>query len=105
MGVAVGCIRLSYDDFSRLYPDEFESICKAYSDSREADQHGAWERMRMLATITIQPHIKSKMTPQKLMPLPWDKHHIERPDAPKLTPEERQERFKKLAAKLGDKTI
>ena len=25
-----------------------------------------------LATITIQPHCKNRLTPEKLLPLPWD---------------------------------
>ena len=27
----------------------------------------------MLAAITIQPHTKKKVTPEKLLPLPWEK--------------------------------
>ena len=26
----------------------------------------------MLATITIQPHVKNRLTPDTLLPLPWD---------------------------------
>ena len=32
---------------------------------------GDWERMRMNATITIQPHLKWKVTPRQVLPLPW----------------------------------
>jgi hypothetical protein len=28
--------------------------------------------MRMLATITIQPHVKNKISPEKLLPFPWE---------------------------------
>ena len=34
LGFAMGCLRLSFDDFCRCTPKEFESICKAYHDQR-----------------------------------------------------------------------
>ena len=52
---------------------EFTACCRAYNEHRSAELHDAWERMRMLATIVIQPHVKRKITPQKLLPLPWEK--------------------------------
>ena len=30
--------------------------------------------MRLLAAISIQPHVKGKLKPQQLLPLPWDAH-------------------------------
>lgn len=73
MGYALGRIGLSYDDFCRLLPEEFEQIGKAYSERCAEENRMEWERMRVLATITIQPHVKGKMTPQKLLPFPWEK--------------------------------
>lgn len=41
----------------------------------------------MLATITIQPHVKNRLTPDTLLPLPWDNeatshtHNASRPRA------------------------
>lgn len=32
-----------------------------------------WERMWLLATVTIQPHVKSRLKAEMLLPLPWDK--------------------------------
>ena len=63
--------------------------------------------MRTLACIVIQPHLGKgkKITPEKLLPLPWDK--VKRPtrkgDTPELTPEQRRARMAKLVEKLGDK--
>lgn len=59
----------------------------------------------MLATLVIQPHIKGNITPQKLLPFAWDKKTRESEPGPQLTPEQRQQRFKELTARLGDQTI
>ena len=44
-----------------------------------------WERMRILASIVIQPHVKGKMKPERLLPLPWDKKKGKKQEAPKET--------------------
>ena len=49
-----------------------KSCYKAWADRRDVEARGEWERMRTLATITIQPHCKNRLTPEKLLPLPWD---------------------------------
>lgn len=36
-GVAMGCIQLSFDDFCRLTPEEFDRVYKSYQDRRDAD--------------------------------------------------------------------
>ncbi len=61
---------------------------------QEDEMHDSWERMRMSATITIQPHIKGKMTPEKLLPFPWEKKR--KPKAPKVSREEARKRFEEL---------
>lgn len=58
--------------------------------------------MRLLATISIQPHVKGKITPQKLLPLPWDYKKAPRADAPKLTKEQKHDRFRDLLHRLGE---
>lgn len=69
----MGQIGLAYDDFCRLTPDEFRHVCKAYQDRQEADYKDEWARMRMLATIVVQPHVKKKLAPKDLLPFPWEK--------------------------------
>lgn len=105
MGFALGCIRLSFDDFCGCTPEEFESICKAYHDQREADYKDEWERMRLLATYAIQPHIKKKITAQNLLPLPWDKPKPQRKKGQKalkpLSAEESKARFEKLVKRIN----
>lgn len=106
LGIALGCIGLSYEDFCKLDFDDFAAIWKAYAEQRDADFKQEWERIRILATIVIQPHIAKgkKVTPEKLLPLPWD-NLVKKQGAPKLSAEEQRKRMEELAAKLGDKLI
>lgn len=101
MGIAVGCIGMSFDDFCRCYYDEFDAIWRAWKDAEEARTRDAWERTRLLAAITIQPHVKRKLTPQKLVPLPWDKPtgkaRSKKQSAPQLSATERRKRFEDIA--------
>lgn len=63
-----------------------------------------WERTRILAAILIQPHVKQRITPQKLLPLPWDadaKQQRQDSSAPQLSPEDRKARFEALVKKIG----
>ena len=99
LGFALGCVRLSYDDFCRCTPEEFGSICKAYQDQREVDYKDRWERMRMLATIAIQPHLKHKITSKKLLPFPWEEKGKKKAEAPKVSAEEARKRFERLVSR------
>lgn len=97
MGIALGQIGLLYDDFCRCTPVEFEHIYKAYSDRAEAEYRDGWERMRLLATIVIQPHVKKKLTAQKLMKFPWDnKTKQAATNTPQISKEEAKSRFEAL---------
>lgn len=103
LGEAVGNIGLPYEDFCGLTPDEFTHIHKAYHSEREAQYKDNWERMRMLATIAVQPYAKGQIKPQKLLPLPWDKetptrkNHIEH-----VSKEEALKRFEEVLKKAGN---
>ncbi len=88
---------MSLDDFCRLSPDEFAAVCRAYAEAREAEARDGWERMRLLATITIQPHVKRKITARRLLPFPWDNRRPEREERPRET---REQSLEKLAAVL-----
>lgn len=89
---------MSYDDFLRVDVDAFSEIYRAYHEREETKARGEWERMRLLATISIQPHIKKSITPQKLLPFSWD-HENDKEVAPRrtMTAAEQRERMKRLA--------
>jgi len=67
---------LCFDDFCKLTPAEFAAVCEQYVEAQQQRERGEWERMRLLASICIQPHIKKKITAQKLLPLPWDNEKL-----------------------------
>ena len=89
--------------------EEFAAVYKAYVEQRDTDFKDKWQRMRLLATIVIQPHLakKKKITPEKLLPFPWDKKKNPKHSDKKteLTPEQQRERMAELVKKLGDTTI
>lgn len=106
LGIALGCIRLSYDDFCKLDFEEFAAVYKAYAEQRDTDFKDNWQRMRLLATIVIQPHLdkRHKVTPEKLLPFPWDKAKAKKQQA-RITPDKQRERMADLVKKLGDELI
>lgn len=72
MGIALGCIGMSRDDFCRCTPCEFHEAWRMWAEHRQDTERGAWERMRMLGLIFIQPLSKKGITAHELLPLPWD---------------------------------
>lgn len=102
LGLAVGQVGMSIAEFSGTTPDEFEAIAWFYAKAREEENEAAWERMRLLATITIQPHVKKKISPRSLLPLPWDKkrQRTQQKEAPQLSKEEQRQRFIELKERL-----
>ncbi len=101
LGHAIGVLGMSVSDFESLTPEEFTATCRAWSNYQEDMLHGDWERMRMLATITVQPHVKGKMTPQKLLPLPWESP--KKPPREKMSAREHRQRMKDAISKMGDR--
>lgn len=99
LGIALSEIRQSFDDFCKLTPTEFEGVYKVYVGQREAQYKDDWTRMRMLATIVIQPHVKKRITPQALMPFPWEKRNDTREETKPLTAEECRKRFERVKEK------
>lgn len=102
MGAAVGCVGMSVDDFCACDFDEFSGIFRAWQRMRESDERERWEQTRILAWFCVQPHVKKRITPKQLLPLPWDKREggVCTKKA-NLTPEQRRQRFERLANKSG----
>ena len=70
--MAIGAIGLSLTDFCCLTIDEWNEVHKAWIDRENQMQQAEWERLRTLATITIQPHCRKKIQAKQLLPFPWD---------------------------------
>ncbi len=98
----MGGMHISYDDFCRLTPDEFGHVYEAFHKRREADYKEEWERVRMLAFIVIQPHLKKKITPQNLLPFPWEKPKKPQGNTPAyLSAEDSKVRFENLVKRMN----
>ena len=92
----MGVVGLRLNDFCHLTPNEWQAVAEAHTTHAEQRMHDDWERMRLLATISIQPHVKNKVTPTRLLPLPWDNATTtthETAPAPQLSKEEARARF------------
>lgn len=102
IGIAIGNVGMSYDDFLRLDCGAFFAVIKAHRDAEERRQRGEWERMRLLATLNIQPYVKKIITPETLLPFSWD-HEKDKEVAPRrtMTAAEQRERMKQLAESQG----
>lgn len=89
--------------------EEFAAVYKAYAEQRDTDFKDEWVRMRLLATITIQPHLAKgkKVTPEKLLPFPWERKQTRKCGANEqtITPQQQRERMAELVKKLGDTMI
>lgn len=101
---------MSYDDFCRCTPEEFDAVCKSYHSEREAQLRDGWEKARWQASVLLLPHVKDKVQPKKHLPLPWDE------ESSRETPEVRNgeqgagntlskaaqlRRMKEVAARVG----
>ena len=108
LGIALGCIGLSFDDFCKLDFDEFAAVWESYAARRDAQSREAWSIARVQAFFSVQPYLKkgTKITPQKLLPLPWDGSATEDSNEDiKLTAEQQRERMRELVNSLGDELI
>ena len=107
LGIAMGCIGMSRDDFCRCTPSEFYAAWESWSESRSQAEHGAWERARMQALCTLQPYSKQKLKPQDIMTFPWDaseegRGKSEEFNSPsEMSREEIMERYRKARERRG----
>ncbi|MBR5652844.1 MAG: hypothetical protein IKX22_02025 [Prevotella sp.] len=97
LGHALGVAGISFSDFCILTPGEFAQVCRRHREHEEELERARWERMRLLAAITVQPHCKKKITPEKLLPLPWDKGRGREKEKMKILKESSRERMMEVA--------
>lgn len=94
----MGCIGMSYECFCRCTPSEFHAIWQAWSEMREADERGAWERMRMQCLCSLQPYSQKRLKATDVMELPWD----EKPKAAEpVSDEELMRRYEAARKRMG----
>lgn len=99
IGMALGRMGMRLDDLRRLTVGEFEESVRQWMEKEEAKYHDEWERMRLLATISMMPHTKKHVTPHGLLPLPWDTKgpvKSKRKKTPAMYKESQRRRFEYL---------
>jgi hypothetical protein len=96
VALATARLGLGLHDLDGLGIEEVELMLKQWAEDEEARQEREWERMRLLATIVIQPHLKKQISAQELLPFPWERDHNNAPDKPTVSREEAHERFKRI---------
>lgn len=97
----MGAIGLSKEDFCSLTPEEYRAVCREYNNAEERRYKTSWEVARMQALIAIKPYTKKNITPQQLLPFPWEEKK-ERRKTEILTKEEAEKRLLKRLAKNGN---
>lgn len=77
--------------------DEIQAIFNAYDEAgREA-----WERTRLLATVSLQPYSRGRLTPEEVLKFPWDEPTPSNNTEPDdMTIEERRALVKRLTQHL-----
>ena len=72
MGLALGCIGMSMDDFCRCTPSEFRAVYGGWRDMAEGLRREAWERTRMECLCSLQPYSKKRLAAEDIMRFAWD---------------------------------
>ena len=63
---------MTIDELYDLTPRSFSNKFAGYTEKVELSMQNQWEMTRMIVHSCLSPHLKRKMTPQKLMPFDWD---------------------------------
>lgn len=86
----MGVLGMSYDDFSRCTLIQLRAAVKAHREYSESVRRDAWERTRWEAMVTVQPHVKRRLSLRDL-PLPWDdERRGEAAERPAMSADERR---------------
>ena len=72
LGIAVGCIGMSLDDFMSCTPTEIAAIHEQWLNDGIAREHAQWERARMMCMCMLQPYAKNTLSPRDVMVFPWE---------------------------------
>lgn len=71
--MGLGQLRLSPVLLYDLTFPEFSNAMRGHYKEIEEREKAEWERTRWLATITVNPHVKKRLTPKDLATFPWEK--------------------------------
>lgn len=95
---------LRLDDFLLMDRDEFEAACESFTDHKEQEERGEWERVRLLGMMSAQPWSKKSLVAEEFLPLPWDRRKVPRkPERVTRVNAERRKRMEMMREKLGER--
>ena len=100
MGIALGCIGMSMQDFERCTPSEFKATFDAWNGLQERIERSEWERVRMSCLCTLQPYSKKKLQASDIMEFPWEKQKTKAKKREE-TREEVNARYERAKRKFG----
>lgn len=95
---------MSFDDFCLLTPFEFQAVADAYGEQAERQSRDLWECMRVLASVSVSPFSKNRVTPHSLMKFPWDDDELgskRRKTRKPVSKEEDKARFLQRLKQIG----
>lgn len=103
LGIAMGCMGMSMDDFCRCTPSEFNEAYEAWSECQERLERGAWERMRMQCLCSLQPYSQKTLRAQDLMRFPWEEQKKSpcQETQEEMSHEEVMERYREAVERAG----
>ncbi len=70
--MGLGQLRLSPVLLYDLTFAEFGNAMRGHYKGIDEREKAEWERTRWLASITINPHVKKRITPKDLATFPWE---------------------------------
>lgn len=73
LGIAVGCIGMSLQDFDQCTPLEFNEIYECWSKERQMQIRNDWERTRQLTVRLLLPYSQKALKAEDVMEFVWDK--------------------------------
>ena len=103
----MGCMGMSRTDFCLCTPSEFMATWEAFQRHEQTADRAAWERVRMLALCTLQPHTSHRLQPHVVMSFPWDEGNAKAASGAQnaedaaMTRNELMERYRKALRERG----
>ena len=101
IGLALGCIGMSLNDFSRCTPEEFRSIFDNWHERQESQIKESWEQIRIICLCVLQPHSKKTLSAKEVLSFPWDEKSKIDNRASNLSNDEILKRFEAAKNKYG----
>ena len=97
---------MPFEQFCLLTPAELQGVFDAYARDARRREQAEWERLRIHAYLCVLPQVSGskKLTPEQLLPLPWDREQQAPTPAPKITTEQSRQRADELLRRFEKNT-